>query len=187
MVLHSIGYGSQNFGQHNKRYCIHFSIETQKAILRDIVISLQRHYITKILIFNGHNGNDFKSIVRDLELEFDVDIYVCNYLDAVDKEFLNNILGSKELDDHAGFTETSLMMHYFHQYVHMENLSNDIDLYEKSESSKLVWTPRNWDMYSCNTRIGDPRDATPEVGKVISDHITEKLSNELNKIIKFEI
>lgn len=189
MMLPPISYGSQNFGQYDKKYCVHLSIESQKSILRDIVSSLTRQYISKLVIINGHNGNNFKTIVRDLELEFDIDIYVCNYLDIADKKFMETIEGSKELDDHAGFTETSLMLHYRDNFVNMENLDmNAYDIYAKTkEGNSFLWTPRNWDEYSCNTRIGDPRSSNKEAGRLIAEHIVEVLSKELNKILNFEL
>lgn len=191
MILPAIPFGSQNIGQFDKKFCIHMNVDTQKMLLRDIIASLNRQYITKIVIINGHNGNNFKTVVRDLELEFDVDIYVCNYLDIADRSFMKTIENAPEIDDHAGFTETSLMLHFFgigSTYVHMENLSlDDNDLYAKTKTTTPLWTPRNWDEYSCNTRIGNPRDANAEAGKLIAEHITDVLSQELNKILRFEL
>lgn len=201
-VLPSISFGSQNIGQYDKKFCIHFSIETQKGILRDIVASLNKQSVNKLVIINGHNGNNFKSIVRDLEFEFpDFRIYVCNYLDLVTHEWIiknvNNL--APLIDDHAGFTETSLMLYYFNllfnpkHYVNIAELGeyqfdkNETDIYNKVKSNSALWTPRDWDDYSFKTRIGSAKRASTNYGKIIAEYICEQIAKDLNKIVKLEL
>jgi creatinine amidohydrolase len=66
MVMPPVYFGSQNPGQWNLPFCIHTNTETQKAILSDIIDSLYVQGLRKMVIVNGHGGNSFKSIVRDL-------------------------------------------------------------------------------------------------------------------------
>ena len=70
VVLPAIHFGSQNPGQTDLPICIHMRVETQKAILYDVVSSLKRGGINKLLIMNGHGGNSFNGVVRDLAVEF---------------------------------------------------------------------------------------------------------------------
>ena len=70
MVLPGIPLGSQNPGQFELPYCIHATQQTQSMVLRDIVVSLRQQGIRKLLIFNGHGGNIFKGIIRDLMLQY---------------------------------------------------------------------------------------------------------------------
>lgn len=187
MILPAIPFGSQNIGQFNKKFCIHMSIETQKMILLDMLRSFSKQLITTLVIINGHNGNNFKTIVRDLEMQFDIKIYVCNYLDIASKEFMKTINGAPDVDDHAGFTETSLMMHYFPDKVHMENLAKNEKEWYPKPNAEAIWTPRDWDKSSWNTRVGDPRNASAEAGKKIAEHVTDILAKDLDRITKFEI
>ncbi|MDX1314857.1 MAG: creatininase family protein [Eudoraea sp.] len=71
MVLPCIPFGMQNPGQTDLPFCLHSSVETQMAILKDIVDSLNRQGIRKLLIVNGHGGNDFKPLIRDLYTRID--------------------------------------------------------------------------------------------------------------------
>lgn len=70
MVMPPIGMGSQNPGQRELPFCIHTRYETQKAILTDIVSSLYAQGIRKLVIINGHGGNTFKSMIRDLSVDY---------------------------------------------------------------------------------------------------------------------
>ena len=68
MVLPGIPLGSQNPGQTGLPFCIHTRQETQKAVLEDIVSSLERAGIRRLLIVNGHGGNNFKGMIRDMAI-----------------------------------------------------------------------------------------------------------------------
>ena len=67
MVLPPVMMGSQNPGQRDLPFCIHYHYETQYAILRDIVESLSHQGMRRLLIINGHGGNSFKQMIRDIE------------------------------------------------------------------------------------------------------------------------
>ena len=69
MVLPYVTAGSQNPGQRELDFCIHYRYETQKAILTDIIASLYAQGYRRLLIINGHGGNPFKSMTRDLSLD----------------------------------------------------------------------------------------------------------------------
>ena len=66
MVLPPVSFGSQNPGQKELPFCIHSRYSTQVSILEDIIDSLERQGIRKMLIVNGHGGNSFKNMIRDL-------------------------------------------------------------------------------------------------------------------------
>lgn len=185
IMLPSIGYGSQNIGQTNKKLCIHLSCKSQMSIIEDIVSSLEKQGLNKLIIINGHNGNDFKTIVRDLEFTYDNFImYVCNYLDLADNIWMYNHVTTNlpRVDDHAGFTETSLMLYYFPEYVDESKMQNSEKLEWYPKKDNKLWTPRDWDKYSIDTRVGEIGFASAEYGKKIAEHIVEQLSEELSKI-----
>ncbi len=70
MVLPPILMGSQNPGQRELKFCIHSRYETQKAILSDVINSLDAQGFNKLVIINGHGGNSFKNMIRDLSLDY---------------------------------------------------------------------------------------------------------------------
>ena len=70
MVMPPVFAGAQNPGQRELHFCVHYSYDTQRGILRDIVASLYRQGQRRLLIVNGHGGNNFKNMIRDLSLEY---------------------------------------------------------------------------------------------------------------------
>ena len=181
-VLPPLYLGSQNPGQLDYSYCIHFNTETQKLVLRDIVMSLESQNICKLVIINGHMGNCFKPIVRDLMLEFkNFQIFVINWL---------NIPGSPKIfeipEDHAGEIETSAMLYYHPDLVCMENAGPgsckgfNIDALNRG----IAWTPRNWSKISKDTGTADPRNASAEKGKAYCDFVCEEIKNLVVDLIK---
>lgn len=185
MILPCINMGSQNPGQTNKKYCIHYSSTTQFSILVDIVDSLYGQGIKTLVIINGHNGNDFKIIVRDIENMYpDFKIFVCDYLDIIEKnkEHFKTIMSFPEVDDHAGFTETSLMMAYLPYFVRTEYLDKQKEDKESKERPKYMWTPRDWDDVSTFTNIGDPSTSSEEDGEFLMEFVTHAISKSLIEI-----
>ena len=113
VVLPPVTLGAQNPGQWDKPFCLHARYETQRAVLGDIVASLRRQGLSRLIVLNGHGGNSFRNMVRDLAFEYP------DFLIAVSDSF--GIVPQRdffeERDDHAGEMETSLMMHYHPELV----------------------------------------------------------------------
>lgn len=185
MVLPCVNMGSQNIGQINKKFCIHYNTVTQFNILVDTVECLREQGVKVLVIINGHNGNAFKTIVRDVENMYsDFKIFVCNYLDIIEenKQHFKSTIDFPEVDDHAGFTETSMMMAYFPQFVRLEYLDKQKEDKEVPEKIKGMWTPRDWDEVSTFTNIGDPSTSSAEDGTMLMEYVTHVISKSLIKI-----
>ena len=60
MVMPYVIAGSQNPGQRELDFCIHYRYETQKAILKRPSCLSIRPGIPQMVIINGHGGNTFK-------------------------------------------------------------------------------------------------------------------------------
>jgi len=102
IVLPNIPYGV-NTSQLGIKLTININPSTQLEILKDIVDSLINHNIDKLLIINGHGGNDFKPIVRELQNIFPkFFIGIINWYQVIDdKKYFS------EPGEHAGELETS--------------------------------------------------------------------------------
>ena len=185
MVLPPVHFGSQNPGQKDLKFCIHSRYETQKAILADIVRSLQRQGVTRLLIINGHGGNSFKNMLRDLDDEFPrIRIAVSEWFSVCDSEDFFEKNG-----DHADEKETSVMLHYHPELVSMDLAGDGASGGFRNEllASGKVWMPRRWDKVSNDTGIGDPRMATAGKGSRFvaalvsryADFIKEFISDDL--------
>jgi creatinine amidohydrolase len=70
MVLPTIPFGVQNPGQINLPFCLHTKPSTQTLIFKDIVEALYKQGIRKLVLMNGHGGNDFKPMIREIQPQF---------------------------------------------------------------------------------------------------------------------
>lgn len=164
MVLPGIPLGSQNPGQIELPYCIHTSQETQIAVLRDVVRSLRRQGIRRLMIMSGHGGNIFKGMIRDIMIEYP-DMLICHneWFAFVPR---TSFFEEKE-DDHAGEQETSVMLHYYPEIVDM-SLAGAGKFHKfalEGLNTKVAWLPRDWAQTTSDTGVGDPRKATAEKGR----------------------
>lgn len=184
IVLPEIAMGSQNPGQTEYTGCIHYTQETQKHILSDIVVSLGRQKITKIVIINGHMGNCFKPIVRDLKQTYPkTDIIVVNYLDIPE---LPHSKYFENTEDHAGEVETSLMMYLKPSLVKLSDCGSGQSNGFKMSTlrRKIGWTPRDWSKETSDTGIGDPGLSTVDKGKLYFRDATDLISELLREFIE---
>ncbi|MDZ7310954.1 MAG: creatininase family protein, partial [candidate division KSB1 bacterium] len=65
IVLPTMPFGV-NTGQLDIKLTINMNPSTQLAVLNDIAASLALQGIPKLVVLNGHGGNDFRQIIREL-------------------------------------------------------------------------------------------------------------------------
>ena len=116
IVLPSVPFGV-NTGQSDIYLDINLNPSTQQAILTDIIEVLDRQGIYKLMILNSHGGNNWKSIVREVGLQFP-EMFICftNWFQSLDKSKYFENEG-----DHADEMETSLVLHLKPELVLPEN------------------------------------------------------------------
>ena len=174
MVLSPVSMGSQNPGQRDLPFCIHSRYETQKAILTDIVASLNCQGIHKLLIVNGHGGNSFKNMIRDLSVDYpDFLVAHTDWFSIVPQSGF-----FEEKDDHAGEMETSVMMYYHPEWVSLDEAGDGASkpFALPSLNEKTAWIPRHWGKISIDTGIGNPKKSSAEKGERYVKAVVEKLS-----------
>ncbi len=176
VVLPAVPFGVQT-GQLDLPLAINLNPSTQALILRDVIASVERAGIRKFVLFNGHGGNDFKQMLRELQPTTPVFLCSLNWWQVVDgKSFFD------EPGDHAGELETSVMMHLHPHWV--RPLSEAGDGAEKKPTmtgfkERWVWSQRPWTTVSADTGIGNPRAATAEKGKRYVEAIAERIAQFL--------
>ncbi len=184
LVLPAIPFGV-NTGQMDIKVNINLNPSTQLAILNDIVDVLNRHGIYRFIILNGHGGNDFKQIIRELGLRFPkMFICGCNWYQAVNAEIFENGGG------HADEMETSMM-----QYIAPELVLPLIEAGEgKGKKYKInalngrwAWAERRWSQVTSDTGIGNPYKATPEKGRICFDDVVIKIGDFMYELCKADI
>ena len=185
IVLPVIPFGV-NTGQLDIRVNINMNPSTQFAILKDVADVLNRHGIYKLLILNGHGGNDFKQMVRELGTLYPkMFICTCNWFQSVDNsEFF------VEGGGHADEMETSLMMHLAPEYVLPLKDAGKGEAKKfriKALNEKWAWAERRWSQVTADTGIGDPSKATAAKGEKYFRAVVEKVSGLMLDLSKANI
>ena len=185
MVLPTIPFGV-NTGQSDIYLNINMNPSTQFAVLKDIIEVLNRQGIYKLLIFNSHGGNNFKSIVRELGLKFPrMFISITSWFKTLNRKKYFDDPG-----DHADEMETSLMLYLKPDLVLPKEKWGDGK--EKkfkisSFSEGWVWSERKWSQISEDTGVGNPALATKEKGKKYFKDVTELMAGLLCELCKADL
>lgn len=173
IILPTIPFGV-NTGQSDIYLDINMNPSTQMAILKDILTVLDRQGIKKFLIVNSHGGNDFKTMLRELGLQFpEMLLMTCNWFQSLDKSQY-----FEETGDHADEMETSLILHLFPELVlplDEAGLGEEKKAVIKGLNEKWAWAERKWSQVTADTGIGNPKKASAEKGKTYFDAVCKKV------------
>ena len=184
IVLPAIPFGV-NTGQMDIRVNINLNPSTQFAILTDIVDVMNRHGIHKFLILNGHGGNDFKQMIRELGLKFPaMFICGCNWYQAVNADIF------EEAGGHADEMETSMMQYIAPEMVLPLNEAGEgkgKKFRIKALNENWAWAERRWTRVTSDTGIGNPYKATKEKGKQCFDEVVEKIGDFMYDLCKTDL
>lgn len=185
VVLPTIPFGV-NTGQSDIYLDINLNPSTQLAILGDIVAVLNRQGIHKLLIFNGHGGNGFKPLVRELGLKFpEMFISYCFFPQVLDKYAY-----FEEKGDHADEMETSLMLYLRPDLVLAKEKwgSGDYKGFKiKGFSEGWAWAERKWSQISEDTGTGNPQKASREKGEVFFRDVTQKMGDFIFELCQADL
>jgi creatinine amidohydrolase len=184
MVLPTIPFGVQT-GQLDIPFCINLNPSTQAAVLADVARSLAAQGIPKLVLLNGHGGNDFRQMIRELQPRVDTFLCAVSWYRVVDQAAHFDDLG-----DHAGEMETSLMQHLAADLV--------LPLSEAGDGAERrprigafregwAWAPRQWTRVTADTGIGDPRAATAEKGARYFREVTARIGSFLADLARADL
>ncbi|MCC7003799.1 MAG: creatininase family protein [Gemmatimonadaceae bacterium] len=172
-VLPTVPFGV-NTTQLDIPFTLNMNPSTQLALLGDLVQALEGQGVRKLVVFNGHGGNDFKWMIRELQPRTRVFLCTLNWWQVVDgRDFFT------DLGDHAGELETSVMQEIAPELV--RPLSEAGDGVAKAWRVAAfregwAWAPRQWTKVTADTGIGDPRAATAERGARFAEAVCEKIA-----------
>ncbi len=176
VVLPTIPFGV-NTQQLDIPLTVNMNPSTQAAMLRDVVASIDASGIRKLVVLNGHGGNDFRQMIRELQVDTSVFLCEANWYQAVPPEDYFQKGG-----DHAGEMETSLMLHLEPDLVLPlteagEGKANRFRVTALREG--WAWAPRQWTKVTTDTGVGNPEHATAEKGAAYFAAVTNKLGQFL--------
>ena len=159
---------------------VNFSIKgkTLQSYLMDLCVSLGQNKINKIIILNGHHGNQnaLKSLSGKIAktTKGKTKVFVLSYWRFMDREF-----------DHAGFVETSLMLAISNK-VKLKIARKGLSTQNKSSQQKQKiarLASKQFIKATKNGIWGDPTTSTKKDGQKIFSEITQNLSKTVSKLI----
>ncbi len=162
IVLPTVPFGV-NSGQLDIDLCLNMNPSTQLALLQDLIQVLELAGIHKLVIFNGHGGNSFKSMIRELSVDYP-DVFVCslNWYQAANQQDVFD-----EPGDHAGEMETSCIMHIAPDWVlPLDEAGSGAakSFVFKGMQEGWVTAQRSWTKVTDDTGVGNPKAATADKG-----------------------
>lgn len=183
IVLPAVPFGVQT-GQLDIPFCLNMNPSTQAALLSDLAHALEGQGIPRLVVLNGHGGNDFRPIIRELQPRVRMLLCTLDWYRVVDPSDYFDHPG-----DHAGELETSAMQHLHPDLVRPleeagEGRARPFRVAAFREG--WAWTPRRWTAVTRDTGVGDPRGATPGKGARFLDAVTERIAGFLVELAGVE-
>ncbi|MCB1226145.1 MAG: creatininase family protein, partial [Verrucomicrobiales bacterium] len=174
-VLPTLPFGVQT-GQMDIPFCINMNPSTQLAVLDDVIVSLIAAGVPKLVVLNGHGGNDFRQMLRELQFRHPR-LFLCEV-----NWFKVPVEGEpfERPGDHADERETSLMLHLEPQLVLPQAEWGDGSTHAwriPAMKQRWAWAQRAWTRATNDTGSGDPRLATAEKGAAYLAALTQQIGS----------
>jgi creatinine amidohydrolase len=156
---------------------------TLGAVITDLVATLERSGVQKLLLLNGHGGNDLKWLQRELFGLTEVHIFVCHWY-RVAKDHLARLF--VDPGDHAGELETSMALEHFSEHVRMSEADPTPPRTPRFNAIREGWIEitRPWHLLTDHTGVGDPTAATAEKGRELTAVTVARLADFLVDLAK---
>lgn len=165
---------------------IHVTQATLDAMVREVIVSLRHHGIRKVVIVNGHGGNDFKPLIRQVQCDMDVHVFCCNWW-LVGSDKYDEIFTKR--DDHAGQFETSVAMALYPELVEPDVAGDGAAREFRFEALRRGWVTTSRDFAKLNDHCacGDPRGATARMGREYLELVVDRVSGFLAELAQAEV
>ena len=190
LLLPTVPYGTQT-NQMKFPFSMNLNPSTLGAVITDLVESLVRTGLRKVVLLNSHGGNDFKPLLRELYGRTPAQIFLCNWY-TIFNDVYEDIFA--ERDDHAGEMETSIALAWWPELVARKpdgSLTADdgAKALTKFDAVNRGWVSitRPWHLLTTNAGAGDPRLASAEKGEKVVDLLVERLAGFLVELSASEV
>ncbi len=165
---------------------IHVSLFTLYALLSDIIRSLEKHGVDRLVLINGHGGNTLKPLLREWYGDTQLFVSVIDWwkvgLDVYDQIF-------EKPDDHAGEMETSVALAMYPELVRLDQAVWQPPRRPPLEAIREGWAQitRPWHRLAPTSGTADPRAATAEKGQRYLRLVIDRIARYLVELSRAEI
>lgn len=156
---------------------------TLYRFVTDIVESVARSGVKKIVLLNSHGGNDMKALLRELYSHVDASVFLCNWY-TVFSDVYSEIY--EHHDDHAGEMETSFILAYQPHLVAKTadgQLTGDAGATAKTRFDAVnrgwVSITRPWHLLTTASGSGYPHAATAAKAEKTMEVLVDRLGRFL--------
>lgn len=147
-------------------------------LLADLVDSLERQGVHKLLLLNGHGGNELKPLTRELHHRTKVFLCVCDWYRMAADQYRTLF---EQPGEHADEVETSLGLAFFPDLMKPELADEGKARPTRFDAINRGWVSitRPWHLATTNTGLGNPKAATAEKGRRLMDLLVGRLADFL--------
>jgi creatinine amidohydrolase len=151
---------------------------TLLQIITDLADSMERQGVRKMLLLNGHGGNELKPFLRQLHHQKRIFLCLCDWYRMATDVYPQLF---EQPGEHADEVETSLGLAYFPNLLHPEQADDGATRATRFEAINRGWVSitRPWHLATRNTGMGNPAPASAEKGRRLMDVLVDRLSRFL--------
>jgi creatinine amidohydrolase len=167
-------------------WTISLSPSTLFTFVADVVSSVEEHGIPKFVLLNGHGGNEFKPLLRELHRGASVRMFLVDWWTVV-PEAHDEIF--EKGGEHANEMETSLLMHLRPDLVDADNMGSG-----EAHPARIAamnegwaWISRPWHLLTEDSGVGDPSLSSAQKGERFLNAVAEKLSSFFVELSNAEV
>jgi creatinine amidohydrolase len=154
---------------------------TLGRVIADLAETLASSGVHKLVLLNGHGGNDLKWLLRELYGSSKLHIFLCNwYQIAADRH--GDLF--EEAGDHAGELETSMGLFLFPRLVAKDRADSAAPRRCRFEAVRQGWVQitRPWHLLTPHSGVGDPTAASAQKGEELTRIVVERLAGFLAEL-----
>jgi creatinine amidohydrolase len=162
---------------------ISLTARTLLSLLEEICDEASRNGFKKILIVNGHGGNNniLRVFLREtLTKRKDYVVYALIGPLSPIRDLIEELFKGRRIG-HAGEMETSMGLYLFGDLIKMEDVKREAEV-GSTGLPKEIETQVDWQAYAVQVYLGDPRRATREKGKKLIDKLVEFLADAIRRV-----
>jgi creatinine amidohydrolase len=154
---------------------------TLLSVITDLTDALERQGIRKLVLLNGHGGNELKPFLRELHHRTKVFLCLCEWY-RMAADVYPQIF--EKVGEHADEMETSLGLAFFPELLKPEQADAGAIRPTRFDAINRGWITitRPWHLATTNTGMGDPRPASAEKGRKLMDVVVQRLGDFLAEL-----
>jgi creatinine amidohydrolase len=156
---------------------------TLLKLLTDLVDSLERHGLRKLVLLNGHGGNELKPLMRELHHRTKVFLCLCDWYRLAADQYPHLF---EKSGDHADEMETSMGLAFFPDLMKPAQPGSGQTRRSRFEAIEKGWISitRPWHLLTADTGVGDPAAGSAEKGQRLMTVLAERLGQFLYELAR---